>query len=125
MSDPSKTTHDLVREIHEYVCQEEAKQTLLSYTPRVKRAIQGLAYEAESVGVSYIGTEIMILACLRQRGVAARILERRGITIGQFEDELRKELGSPNALSIANLENKVQELEAKIEQFTQKDEFHE
>lgn len=57
------------------------------YTPRTKKIIELSLYEAKTLNNSYIGTEHLLLALLREReGVAARILQDLGLDL----NELRK-----------------------------------
>ncbi len=57
------------------------------YTPRTKKIIELSLYEAKTLNNSYIGTEHLLLALIREReGVAARILQDLGLDL----NELRK-----------------------------------
>ncbi len=64
------------------------------YTPRTKKVIELSLYEAKTLNNSYIGTEHLLLALIREReGVAARILQDLGVDLG----ELRKAMLENNA----------------------------
>lgn len=57
------------------------------YTPRTKKIIELSLYEAKTLNNSYIGTEHLLLALIREReSVAARILQDLGVDL----NELRK-----------------------------------
>lgn len=66
------------------------------YTPRVKRALVLAAREARALSHTYVGTEHILLALLREGdGVAAQILARFGVDTEKTRQEILKEL-NPN-----------------------------
>ena len=59
--------------------------TELSLTPRSKRILEYSAMEAKRLSHSYIGTEHMLMAVIRDGdGVAAQILHSLGVNLGEF-----------------------------------------
>ena len=61
------------------------KESELPLTPRTKRILEISAYEARRLGHSYIGTEHILMAIIRDGdGVAARIITSFGINLNSF-----------------------------------------
>ncbi|MDO4548614.1 MAG: ATP-dependent Clp protease ATP-binding subunit [Clostridia bacterium] len=61
------------------------------YTPRTKKVLEFSAREARDLNQSYIGTEHLLLALMREReGVAAHILVKMGIDLDKARTELIK-----------------------------------
>ena len=61
------------------------KESELPLTPRTKRILEISAYEARRLGHSYIGTEHILMAIIRDGdGVAARIITSSGINLNSF-----------------------------------------
>ncbi len=59
------------------------------YTPRTKKIIELSLYEAKTLGHSYIGTEHLLLALIREReGVAASILQDLGVDLGALRKKI-------------------------------------
>ncbi|OQA15320.1 MAG: Negative regulator of genetic competence ClpC/MecB [Firmicutes bacterium ADurb.Bin356] len=80
--------NDVLRETERLVGRGDYQFTdSFGYTPRTKKIIELSLYEAKTLNNSYIGTEHLLLALLREReGVAARILQDLGLDL----NELRK-----------------------------------
>ena len=61
------------------------QQTELPLTPRSKRILEMSALEARRLNHSYIGTEHLLMAIIRDGdGVAAKILESLGVNLPNF-----------------------------------------
>ena len=61
------------------------KNVDLSLTPRGKRILEYSAMEAQRLGHSYIGTEHILMAIIRDGdGVAAQIIGNMGVNLGEF-----------------------------------------
>ena len=70
----------------------------IPFTPRAKRVLELSADEARKLGHSYIGTEHLLLALLREgEGVAARVLENLGVNLEKLKIKILRELGEPDA----------------------------
>src|SRR4029450_6635679 len=66
------------------------------YTPRVKKVLALAGKEAKALNHSYVGTETLLLALLREgEGVAARVLKSLEVDIERTRNEILKEL-DPN-----------------------------
>ena len=66
-----------------------SKDTELPLTPRSKRILEISAYEARRLGHSYVGTEHILMAIIRDGdGVGARILSSSGINPAAFYRQL-------------------------------------
>ncbi len=67
----------------------------VGFTPRAKRVVLELApQEAQKLGHSYIGTEHLLLALITEgEGVAARVLEEMGASLGQARHVVLQLLG--------------------------------
>ena len=61
----------------------------LPLTPRSKRVLELSAFEAQRLGHSYIGTEHILMAIMRDgSGVAAKIIRSYGISISSFYNDI-------------------------------------
>ncbi|HIE09319.1 MAG TPA: ATP-dependent Clp protease ATP-binding subunit ClpC, partial [Armatimonadetes bacterium] len=61
------------------------------FTDRARRVIQYAQEEAMRCGVNYVGTEHLLLGLVREgESVAARILERLGVSLGRVRAEVEK-----------------------------------
>ena len=70
------------------------KNTELGLTPRTKRILQLSAIEARNMGHSYIGTEHILMAILRDgESVGVRILLMLGLNIADTYNEIAESLG--------------------------------
>jgi ATP-dependent Clp protease ATP-binding subunit ClpC len=59
------------------------------YTPRTKKVIELSLYEAKTLGHSYVGTEHLLLALIREKeGVAANII----VNLGESLERVKKEI---------------------------------
>ena len=68
----------------------------IAFSPRAKKTLELSLREALSLGHNYIGTEHMLLGLVREgRGVAARVLVERGLTLDAVRREVLAELGEP------------------------------
>ncbi|MBR3792245.1 MAG: hypothetical protein IKK18_06050 [Clostridia bacterium] len=62
-----------------------SKNVELSLTPRGKRILEYSAMEAQRLGHTYIGTEHILMAIIRDGdGVAAQIIGNTGVNLGEF-----------------------------------------
>jgi len=69
----------------------------MPYTPRLKKVLTLAAKEAKALTHTYVGTEHLLLALLREEeGVVAKILQGLGIRIEAIRHDILKEL-DPNA----------------------------
>ena len=67
----------------------------ISFTPRSKRILEISAAEAKRNGHSYIGTEHILMAIIRDGdGVGARVLGAMGINLGMLYSEIERSLGT-------------------------------
>jgi ATP-dependent Clp protease ATP-binding subunit ClpC len=65
------------------------KETQLALTPRSKRILEISAYEARRLGHSYVGTEHILMAIIRDGdGVGARLLGAAGLNLPGFYREI-------------------------------------
>jgi ATP-dependent Clp protease ATP-binding subunit ClpC len=59
----------------------------IPFTPRAKKILEFSLREALQLGHNYIGTEHILLGMVREgEGVAAQVLAREGLTIGQLRE---------------------------------------
>ncbi len=65
--------------------------------PLVQKILKSSSKEAENLGHSYIGTEHLLLALLRDKGVVKAMLEGHGITLSNLRNEIIKILGPVEA----------------------------
>lgn len=67
----------------------------LPFTPRAKRILELSLEEAQSLGHSYIGTEHLLLAVIRENeGIAAQVLRSLNVDIVQARKEVIELLGA-------------------------------
>lgn len=68
---------------------------IVHYTPRAKKVIELSVDESRKLGHSYIGTEHLLLALIREgEGVAARVLSNAGISLNKARQQVLHLLGS-------------------------------
>jgi ATP-dependent Clp protease ATP-binding subunit ClpC len=71
-------------------------------TPRVRRIIEGSAYECAQSGRSYIGTEHLLLSLISDRDcVASRILDGLGVSAADVRSDLSSYIEATNTRSAA------------------------
>ncbi len=76
-------------------------------TPYLQKVLNFATKEAENLGHAYIGTEHLLLALLREKGIVKSILEGKNITSGSLKNEIIQilnslEMGMANARNIAD-----------------------
>ena len=75
---------------------------IVHYTPRAKKVIELSVDESRKLGHSYIGTEHILLALIREgEGVAARVLNNAGVSLNRARQQVLQLLGS-NDNSVGN-----------------------
>ncbi|WP_438313610.1 ATP-dependent Clp protease ATP-binding subunit [Sporosarcina sp. FA9] len=75
---------------------------IVHYTPRAKKVIELSVDESRKLGHSYIGTEHILLALIREgEGVAARVLSNAGVSLNKARQQVLQLLGN-NDSSIGN-----------------------
>ncbi|MCG7343329.1 ATP-dependent protease ATP-binding subunit ClpC [Sporosarcina sp. ACRSL] len=68
---------------------------IVHYTPRAKKVIELSVDESRKLGHSYIGTEHILLALIREgEGVAARVLNNAGVSLNRARQQVLQLLGS-------------------------------
>ncbi|WP_342513712.1 ATP-dependent protease ATP-binding subunit ClpC [Sporosarcina sp. FSL K6-1522] len=68
---------------------------IVHYTPRAKKVIELSVDESRKLGHSYIGTEHILLALIREgEGVAARVLNNAGVSLNKARQQVLQLLGS-------------------------------
>ncbi|WP_153732636.1 ATP-dependent Clp protease ATP-binding subunit [Sporosarcina obsidiansis] len=68
---------------------------IVHYTPRAKRVIELSVDESRKLGHSYIGTEHILLALIREgEGVAARVLNNAGVSLNKARQQVLQLLGN-------------------------------
>lgn len=73
----------------------------MAYTDNAKSALALAKKLARTTGQNYIGTEHILLGLLKQQsGVAARILEERGVTAGKVMDVIRELIAPSGVVSL-------------------------
>ncbi|MFJ7935208.1 ATP-dependent protease ATP-binding subunit ClpC [Sporosarcina sp. NPDC096371] len=80
---------------------------IVHYTPRAKKVIELSVDESRKLGHSYIGTEHILLALIREgEGVAARVLNNAGVSLNKARQQVLQLLGSndssANGQGVAN-----------------------
>ncbi|MBS7299366.1 MAG: ATP-dependent Clp protease ATP-binding subunit [Eubacteriales bacterium] len=76
------------------------KNTELTLTPRTKRILEIAAMEARRSGVSYIGTEHLLAAIVRDgEGVAAQALIASGVRMGDFYRDIMSGMAGEAAVN--------------------------
>ncbi len=81
------TEEKVIDKIKEYIgtAQPINPETELPLTPRTKRILEMSSFEARRLGHSYIGTEHILMAIIRDgNGVAAKIIAANGINLSMF-----------------------------------------
>lgn len=94
------TLDDVIEKIKELTGSKEpiSKETELSLTPRTKRILQLSALEARNMGHSYIGTEHILMAVLRDgESVGVRVLLSLGLNINEAYGEIVESLSEGTA----------------------------
>ena len=73
---------------------------IVHYTPRAKKVIELSVDESRKLGHSYIGTEHILLALIREgEGVAARVLSNAGVSLTKARQQVLQLLGSNDSAS--------------------------
>lgn len=68
---------------------------IVHYTPRAKKVIELSVDESRKLGHSYIGTEHILLALIREgEGIAARVLNNAGVSLSKARQQVLQLLGS-------------------------------
>ena len=68
---------------------------IVHYTPRAKKVIELSVDESRKLGHSYIGTEHILLALIREgEGIAARVLSNAGVSLNKARQQVLQLLGS-------------------------------
>lgn len=91
LSDANITADDIMKKISELTGSNEPfdAQTELPLTPRTKRILQIASMEAREIGHSYIGTEHILIAILRESdSVGVRVLEELGLDIRKLYEDI-------------------------------------
>ena len=67
---------------------------IVHYTPRAKKVIELSVDESRKLGHSYIGTEHILLALIREgEGVAARVLNNAGVSLNKARQQVLQQAG--------------------------------
>ena len=84
----------VVRQIERLVGRGDYRFTdSFGYTPRTKKVLELSLYEAKTIGNSYIGTEHLLLALIReQESVAARVLQDLGVDLAALRAKVTKSM---------------------------------
>ncbi|GEK35479.1 ATP-dependent Clp protease ATP-binding subunit [Kurthia sibirica] len=76
---------------------------IVHYTPRAKKVIELSVDESRKLGHTYIGTEHILLALIREgEGVAARVLNNAGVSLNKARQQVLQLLGSTDAATNSN-----------------------
>jgi ATP-dependent Clp protease ATP-binding subunit ClpA len=88
----------VLHEIHEELGDSQAKASAEpKLTPRAKRVLELAADEARRMRHSYIGTEHLLLALIREEGgVAANVLRKLGLSLEKARQQVLEYLGPEN-----------------------------
>ncbi|MFC4713823.1 ATP-dependent Clp protease ATP-binding subunit [Planococcus dechangensis] len=79
---------------------------IVHYTPRAKKVIELSVDESRKLGHSYIGTEHLLLALIREgEGVAARVLGNAGVSLNKARQQVLQLLGSNEQASTGTSPN--------------------
>ena len=79
---------------------------IVHYTPRAKKVIELSVDESRKLGHSYIGTEHLLLALIREgEGVAARVLGNAGVSLNKARQQVLQLLGSNEQASSGSSPN--------------------
>lgn len=74
---------------------------IVHYTPRAKKVIELSVDESRKLGHSYIGTEHILLALIREgEGVAARVLNNAGVSLNKARQQVLQLLGSTDTTQV-------------------------
>ncbi len=72
------------------------------FTNPATRVIHFAQEEAKRLGMNVVGTEHILLGLVREgEGVAARVLERLGVSLGRVRSELNRQVGGTDRGSIS------------------------
>jgi ATP-dependent Clp protease ATP-binding subunit ClpC len=81
---------------------------IVHYTPRAKKVIELSVDESRKLGHSYIGTEHILLALIREgEGVAARVLANTGVSLNKARQQVLLLLGNNDSNQQANNANQA------------------
>ena len=73
------------------------------FTNPATRVIHFAQEEAKRLGMSVVGTEHLLLGLVREgEGVAARVLERLGVSLGRIRAELARQLGTSEGHTVGS-----------------------
>jgi ATP-dependent Clp protease ATP-binding subunit ClpC len=73
------------------------------FTNPATRVIHFAQEEAKRLGMNVVGTEHLLLGLVREgEGVAARVLERLGVSLGRVRSELTRQLGTPEGHAVGS-----------------------
>ena len=73
------------------------------FTNPATRVIHFAQEEAKRLGMNVVGTEHLLLGLVREgEGVAARVLERLGVSLGRVRSELTRQLGTPEGHTVGS-----------------------
>ncbi|QUW20404.1 ATP-dependent Clp protease ATP-binding subunit [Sporosarcina sp. Marseille-Q4063] len=76
---------------------------IVHYTPRAKKVIELSVDESRKLNHSYIGTEHILLALIREgEGVAARVLSNAGVSLNKARQQVLQLLGTTESSSGSN-----------------------
>ena len=78
----------------------EEVEPVVQYTPRAKKVLELSLAEARRLNHSYVGTEHILLALIREgEGVAARVLNNAGISLNKARQQVLQLLGTGGGIS--------------------------
>jgi ATP-dependent Clp protease ATP-binding subunit ClpC len=73
------------------------------FTNPATRVIHFAQEEAKRLGMNVVGTEHLLLGLVREgEGVAARVLERLGVSLGRIRSELTRQMGTTEAQTVGS-----------------------
>ncbi|MBM7699853.1 ATP-dependent Clp protease ATP-binding subunit [Kurthia huakuii] len=76
---------------------------VVHYTPRAKKVIELSVDESRKLGHTYIGTEHILLALIREgEGVAARVLNNAGVSLNKARQQVLQLLGNHDTNAAGN-----------------------
>lgn len=76
---------------------------VVHYTPRAKKVIELSVDESRKLGHTYIGTEHILLALIREgEGVAARVLNNAGVSLNKARQQVLQLLGNHDTNTAGN-----------------------
>ena len=77
----------------------EEVEPVVQYTPRAKKVLELSLAEARRLNHSYVGTEHILLALIREgEGVAARVLNNAGISLNKARQQVLQLLGTSGGI---------------------------